>query len=149
MATAHFAPDEDFLEILCATARRGVEVQVLLPGPHADKRACQLASEAAYARLIECGVEVLTYQPSMMHQKVMIIDGYAVAIGSSNFNRRSLDHDEEVLLIALDRGLTATFDAHLEEDLRRSVPIDLTRWQQRGVPQRALEAATTPIRRWL
>jgi cardiolipin synthase len=149
MATAYFAPDAEFLETLCATARRGVDVQLLLPGPHADKRACQLASEGDYARLVSCGVNVQTFQPSMMHQKVMTVDGYAAAIGSSNFNRRSLDHDEEVLLIALDEGLVATFDAHLDEDLRRSKAIDLERWERRGVPQRALEIATKPIRRWL
>jgi cardiolipin synthase len=149
IATAYFAPDDDFLETLCSAAQRGVDVELLLPGPHADKRVCQLASEAAYARLVAAGIKVWNFQPSMMHAKVMTVDGYAAVVGSSNFNRRSLDHDEEVVLIALDTDLTATLDAHLDEDVRRSELIDLSRWEDRGVPQRVYEKATRPIRRWL
>jgi cardiolipin synthase len=149
IATAYFAPDDDFLETLCATAGRGVEVDLLLPGPHADKRVCQLASEAAYARLVDAGIRVWNFQPAMMHAKVMTVDGYAAVVGSSNFNRRSLDHDEEVVLIALDPDVTATLDAHLDDDFTRSELIDLSRWEERGVPQRVLEKATKPIRRWL
>ena len=149
LATAYFAPDDDFLDTLCAAPARGVEVDLLLPGPHADKRVCQLASEAAYARLVDCGVRVWAFQPSMMHAKVMTVDGAAAVVGSSNFNRRSLDHDEEVVLIALDHALVATLDGHLDEDLARSEQIDLSRWRDRSPPQRVLEAATKPIRRWL
>jgi len=149
IATAYFAPDDDFLDTLCAAPRRGVEVDLLLPGPHADKRVCQLASEASYARLVDAGIRVWTFQPSMMHAKVMTVDGHAAVVGSSNFNRRSLDHDEEVVLIALDADLTATLDRHLDDDLARSKHVDLSRWQNRSRPQRVLESATRPIRRWL
>jgi cardiolipin synthase len=149
IATAYFAPDDDFLDNLCAAPARGVEVDLLLPGPHADKRVCQLASEAAYARLVDCGVRVWTFQPSMMHAKVMTIDGCAAVVGSSNFNRRSLDHDEEVVIIVLDTDFVTTLDADLDADFERSEQIDLTRWRERSRPQRVLETATTPIRRWL
>ena len=149
VATAYFAPDDDFLDTLCAVPGRGVEVDLLLPGPHADKRVCQLASESEYARLVDCGVRVWTFQPSMMHAKVMTIDGCVAVVGSSNFNRRSLDHDEEVVLIALDNELAATLDDHLDQDLSRSEQIDLSRWRDRSRPQRVLETATKPIRRWL
>ncbi|MGZ4592365.1 MAG: phospholipase D-like domain-containing protein [Actinomycetes bacterium] len=149
LATAYFAPDDDFLDTLCAAPGRGVEVDLLLPGPHADKRVCQLASEAAYARLVDCGVRVWTFQPAMMHAKVMTVDGVAAVVGSSNFNRRSLDHDEEVVLIALDTELAATLDGHLDDDFARSRQIDLSRWQNRSTPQKVLEKATRPIRRWL
>jgi len=73
----------------------------------------------------------------------------AAVVGSSNFNRRSLDHDEEVVLIALDRDLTATLDSDLDDDFARSVEIDLTRWRNRSTAQRALETAVKPIRRWM
>jgi len=149
IATAYFAPDNDFLETLCAAPDRGVDVDLLVPGPHADKRVSQLTSEGVYDRLVNCGVRVWTFQPSMMHAKIMTVDGQAAVIGSSNFNRRSLDHDEEVVLIALDRDLTATFDAHLDEDFERSVEIDLTRWRNRSVAQRVQEKAVSPIRRWM
>ena len=148
LATAYFAPDEFFLDRLCAAAQRGVEVDVLLPGPHADKRVCQLASEAAYDRLVSCGVRVWNFQPAMMHAKIMTVDGRAAVVGSSNFNRRSLDHDEEVLLVALDTSIVDELDADFEADLGRSEQIDLTRWRNRGPVQRVLETATTPLRRF-
>jgi cardiolipin synthase len=149
IATAYFAPDSDFLDTLCSAPARGVDVDLLVPGPHADKRVSQLTSEGVYDRLVNCGVRVWTFQPSMMHAKVMTVDGQAAVIGSSNFNRRSLDHDEEVVLIALDRDLTAILDAHLDEDFERSVEIDLTRWRNRSLAQRAQEKAVSPIRRWM
>jgi cardiolipin synthase len=149
IATAYFAPDDDFLDTLCAAPHRGVDVDLLLPGPHADKRVSQLTSEGAYERLVDCGVRVWTFQPSMMHQKVMTVDGVASVVGSSNFNRRSLDHDEEVVLIALDRDLTATLDTNLDNDFARSVEIDLTRWRNRSPAQRGLERVVKPIRRWM
>ena len=148
LATAYFAPDDFFLDRLCAAAQRGVAVDVLLPGPHADKRVCQLASEAAYDQLVTCGVRVWNFQPSMMHAKIMIVDGMAAVVGSSNFNRRSLDHDEEVLLVALDTEMARVLEEHFDADLERSEQIDLTRWRSRGPVQKALEVATTPLRRF-
>jgi cardiolipin synthase A/B len=148
LATAYFAPDDFFLERLCAAAQRGVEVDVLLPGPHADKRVCQLASEATYERLTSCGVRVWNFQPSMMHAKIMIVDGIAAVVGSSNFNRRSLDHDEEVVLVALDDEVARRLQADYDADLERSEQIDLTRWRNRSRRQKALEMATAPLRRF-
>jgi len=148
LATAYFAPDDFFLDRLCEAARRGVDVDVLLPGPHADKRVCQLASEATYDQLTSCGVRVWNFQPSMMHAKIMIVDGIAAVVGSSNFNRRSLDHDEEVVLVALDESFAEQLTRDFDADLKRSEQIDLTRWRNRSPRQRILEAATTPLRRF-
>lgn len=148
LASAYFAPDQFFLERLCTAAERGVRVDVLLPGPHADKRVVQLASEATYDRLVSCGVRVWNFQPSMMHAKIMTVDGIVAVVGSSNVNRRSLDHDEEVVLVALDREVVRTLESDFDADLRRSEEIDLTRWRNRGPVQKALEAATTPLRRF-
>jgi cardiolipin synthase len=148
IATAYFAPSRPFLEDLLAAARRGVQVDLLLPGRHADKRVCQLASEAVYAELVDGGVTVWNFQPSMMHAKVMTVDGEVALVGSSNLNRRSLDLDEEVVVCLIDPDLVATLEAHFEDDLRRSREIDLTRWRARSPVQRAMEASTAPLRRW-
>ncbi|MFV2120467.1 phospholipase D-like domain-containing protein [Streptomyces sp. Act-28] len=149
LATAYFAPDTYFVDLLCATARRGVRVEILLPGPHIDKRACQLAGQMHYTALLEAGVEIRQYQPTMMHAKVITVDRVASLIGSTNFNRRSMDHDEEVMLAVLDETFTATLDGHFDEDLTRSVAIDPSRWKRRAAFQRLREAAVTPIRRFL
>lgn len=149
LATAYFSPDAYFIELLCAAARRGVEVEILLPGPHTDKRVCQLAGQHFYGDLLACGVKILQYQPTMMHAKVITVDGIASLVGSTNFNRRSLDHDEEIMLVVLDEQFTATLDEHFDADATASVLIEEIRWQRRSLVQRAREAAMLPIRRYL
>ncbi|MEV8401466.1 phospholipase D-like domain-containing protein [Streptomyces niveus] len=149
LATAYFAPDEYFVELLCATARRGVSVEILLPGPHTDKRVCLLAGQRYYEDLTACGVRIHQYQPTMMHAKIITVDSVASLIGSTNFNRRSLDHDEEVMLAVLDPAFTAVLDGHFEEDLTVSEPISPGRWKRRSLVQRAREASVVPIRRYL
>ncbi|MFJ4966550.1 putative cardiolipin synthase YwiE [Streptomyces sp. ADI96-02] len=149
LTTAYFAPDAYFTELLCAAARRGVEVEILLPGPHTDKRVCQLAGQRYYEDLTACGVKIYQYQPTMMHTKAITIDRIASLIGSTNFNRRSLDHDEEVMLAVLDQDFTAALDGHFDEDREASVLIERARWKRRDLLQRAREAAVVPIRRYL
>ncbi|GAA1552318.1 phospholipase D-like domain-containing protein [Actinomadura kijaniata] len=149
LASAYFAPDDYFTELLCATARRGVEVEILLPGPHADKRVSRLASQRHYETLLECGVRIHQFQPSMLHAKIITMDRMVSLVGSTNFNRRSLDHDEEVMLAVIDDDLTATLDAHFDEDLGRSERVDHARWARRSLAQRAKEMSITPLRRFL
>lgn len=149
LATAYFSPDVYFVELLCAAARRGVRVEILLPGPHTDKRVCQLAGQHHYEDLIACGVQIYQYQPTMMHAKVITVDGVAALIGSTNFNRRSLDHDEEIMLAVLDDGFTSTLDDHFDADIEVSEPVRAGRWKRRSVVQRARERAVQPIRRFL
>ncbi|MFD0166360.1 phosphatidylserine/phosphatidylglycerophosphate/cardiolipin synthase family protein [Streptomyces decoyicus] len=149
LTTAYFSPDPYFVELLCATARRGVDVEILLPGPHTDKRVSQLAGQHHYEELAACGIKIYQYQPTMMHAKIITVDRVAALIGSTNFNRRSLDHDEEVMLAVLDERFTATLDRHFEEDLAVSEPVDGSSWKGRSVAQRMSEAAVRPIRRFL
>ncbi|MEU3504657.1 phospholipase D-like domain-containing protein [Streptomyces hundungensis] len=149
LATAYFAPDTYFVDLLCATARRGVTVEIVLPGPHTDQRACQLAGQHHYTKLLEAGISIFQYQPTMMHAKIITVDGVASLIGSTNFNRRSMDHDEEVMLAVLDEDFTAGLDQDFDADLERSTAIDQARWKHRAPLQRAREAAVLPIRRFL
>jgi cardiolipin synthase len=149
LATAYFSPDAYFVELLCGAARRGVRVEILLPGPHTDKRVCQLAGQQHYEDLIACGVKIYQYQPTMMHAKVITVDGVAALIGSTNFNRRSLDHDEEIMLAVLDDAFTSTLDDHFDADVQVSEPVRAGRWKRRSVVQRAREMAVQPIRRFL
>lgn len=149
LATAYFAPDDYFVELLCGTARRGVEVDIVLPGPHADKRVCQVAGQRHYATLLAAGVKIWQYQPTMMHAKIVTVDGAVSLIGSTNLNRRSLDHDEEVMLAVLDESFTATLDEHYNEDLAESTPMVARRWDRRAFGQRLQEAATRPLRHFL
>lgn len=149
LQSAYFSPDDALVEALKEAVERGVEVDVLLPGPHADKRVTQLASEAIYSELAGAGVRIWNFQPSMLHTKVMVVDGAAALVGSSNVNRRSLDHDEEVAMVVIDQPSVDLLEQQFLEDLERSRRIDLSRWEDRSRSQRLLERAITPIRRWL
>ncbi|MGW7265067.1 phospholipase D-like domain-containing protein [Streptomyces sp. NPDC054842] len=149
LSTAYFAPDDYFAELLAATARRGVRVEILLPGPHTDQRACRLAGQHHYENLLAAGVEISQYQPTMLHTKIITVDGVASLIGSTNFNRRSMEHDEEVMLAVLDEGFTAALDEDFEKDRERAETVDPARWKHRPLRQRLKETAVLPIRRFL
>lgn len=149
MTTAYFVPDDSFQTLLCEAVARGVEVDVMLPGPHADKRVCQLASESIYSTLVEGGVRIWAFQPSMLHAKVMTIDGIASVIGSANMNRRSMQLDEEVVLTVLDPAIARQLEGHFADDLKRCDRIEPRRWEDRPRRQRVQEKATTVIHRFL
>ncbi|HEV7628501.1 MAG TPA: phospholipase D-like domain-containing protein [Streptomyces sp.] len=149
LASAYFAPDDYFAELLCRTVQRGVEVDILLPGPHSDKRVSRLAGERYYEQLLAAGIRVWQYQPTMLHTKIVTVDSVVSLVGSTNVNRRSLDHDEEVMLAVMDEEFTRTLDRHFTDDLAASVPIKAERWRRRSVVQRLQQSATRPIRRFL
>jgi cardiolipin synthase A/B len=145
ICTAYFTPDVEITRRLKEAAERGVHVQVLVPGPHADKRFVQVASEAGFEELLEAGVSICTFLPSMLHAKVMTIDGSLAVVGSANFNRRSTQYDDEVVMVIFGDAMTALLDRHMDEDLARAEPIDLEDWEQRGLLQRVQEKAVSVI----
>ena len=139
ITTAYFVPDEATCAILASTARRGVEVDVLLPGPHVDKRFVQLASESQYDLLLDAGVRLWSYQVSMLHAKVVTVDGTVAGVGSANFTTRSLMLDDEVNVVVFDPDVVRILDDDFEADLAASRPVDPQEWPDRGLAQRALE----------
>ncbi len=142
LTSAYFVPDEQMLEVLCTTAERGVQVDVLMPGEHTDKRVVQIAGEKEYEELFEAGVNVYRYEPTMLHAKVMTVDGKVGTVGSANFDPRSFGHNEEANIVVFDTDVVAILDRHFAEDLERSEKVDPEQWRQRGPIQRAAEKVT-------
>ena len=143
MMTAYFVPDECFQQLMLDAVERGVQVDVMLPGPHSDKRVCQLASESIFSTLVEGGVRIWAFQPSMLHAKVLTVDGLASVVGSANMNRRSMSHDEEVVMSVLDPAVTRRLEADFDDELPRCVRIEPRRWAERPLRQKLQERATT------
>jgi cardiolipin synthase len=139
ITTAYFVPDEATSRVLAETARRGVEVDVLLPGPHVDKRFVQLASESQYAGLLDAGVRLWSYQVSMLHAKVLTVDGQVASVGSANLTSRSLLLDDEVNVVVFDPDVVAILDADFDRDVADARAVDPTEWPERGLAQRAKE----------
>lgn len=142
ISTAYFVPDEVFRDQLCGAARRGVQVDVLVPGPHMDKRVVQVAGQADYTDLLAAGVRIWQYQPTMLHTKVITVDGLVATVGSANFDQRSLRTNEEANVVVFDPRVVAELDSHFEEDLAQAERIDPARWVRRGLAQRAQERVT-------
>jgi cardiolipin synthase len=145
LTSAYFVPDDTTSDPLCEAAGRGVQVEVLVPGPHTDKRVVQLAGENHYERLLDAGVRIYRYQPTMLHAKVLSVDGKVATVGSANFDPRSLGHNEEANIVVFDSDVIDVLDQHFEEDLRRSEPVDPAEWKDRGPLQRAAEKVTELI----
>jgi cardiolipin synthase A/B len=127
--TPYFNPVKGLSDLLVSAVTRGVEVTVLIPGPHVDKRVSLIPAEDAFIPLVEAGVKVWVYQPTMMHAKALLVDGQMSLIGSVNFNRRSVEKDEEVAIAVADPSLTRKLEGDFQEDVRRSKPVeaDMTR----------------------
>lgn len=146
IATAYFVPDPLAVELLQAAVRRGVEVDVLIPGPHCDHRVSELAGADSYGPLLEAGVRLHAYQPTMMHCKVITVDGAISCVGSANFNQRSLAQDDEVSLVVDHAGVTGTLQEQFAADLQRAEPIRLRQWRRRGPLRRAAELVAALVR---
>jgi cardiolipin synthase len=142
ITSAYFVPDDHMRDLLCEAADRGVTVEVLVPGEHTDKRVVQLAGEKEFQALLDAGVTVWRFQPTMLHAKVLTVDGKVACVGSANFDPRSLGLNEEANLLVFDSDVVALLDRHFAEDLERSERVDPQEWRRRGLVQRASEAVT-------
>lgn len=149
LTAAYFSPRPPFVEALCDAASRGVDVKVLVPGPHADKEVVRAAGRSTYERLFECGVTVCEFQPTMLHAKTLVVDGCWSSVGTVNFDNRSFQLNDELTLCAFDGGLAGELSAQFERDLGRSEAMDPERWRRRGGLQRTGERAAALLRREL
>ncbi len=149
LTSAYFAPRPAFVEALTDAAQRGVDVRVLVPGPHIDKGLVRQAGRSVYEELLEGGVRVYEYSPTMIHAKTLTIDGAWSSVGSVNFDNRSFQLQDEATLGVCSRDFAGQLDAQFERDLERSTEIDLARWNGRSLPARAGEAITRLARREL
>lgn len=133
--------DESAQWSLADARSRGVRVRILMEGDITDAKPVKFAGRADYERLLQLGVELYEYQPAMMHAKAMIVDGVLSIVGSANFDNRSLELNDELNVVAFDRGLAARLTADFERDITRSKRIVLEEWRSRPVHIRARERA--------
>jgi cardiolipin synthase len=121
--------------------RRGVRIRLLVEGDITDARPVKLAGRAGYGRLLEAGIEIYEYQPSMMHAKALIADGALSIVGSANFNNRSFELNDELNVAVFDAALAARLRDDFERDLTQSRRLDPVQWKARPLRVRAIERA--------
>ena len=149
IANSYFVPDDDFRRMLVEAAKRGVDVRILTASKKTDTKTTWFAGRRRYEELLEGGVRVYEYQPSMMHAKTFVIDGAWSSIGTMNFDNRSLAFNDESNIVAYDRPLGATMDAIFLEDLKYAQEIKLEEFRKRPAYQRLFENAAHLLSRLL
>jgi cardiolipin synthase A/B len=125
---AYFLPDDLMRKELTEAAKRGVKVEVVVPGKKIDQKLVRLASRRHWPELIRAGVRIFEYQPTMVHVKLMIVDDIFVSVGSGNFDNRSIRLNDEANLDVLDRSFAAQQTRLFESDKKqcREVALDKT-----------------------
>ena len=139
LASAYFVPDELTVRSLLEARRRGVQVQLIVPGSLIDTEMVRRASRARWGPLLAAGVEIYEYQPTMFHAKLMIVDDRWVSIGSANLDNRSFKLNDEANLNVLDRKIASEQNRVFEVDLTRSQRITYEQWQARPWQEKLLE----------
>lgn len=130
LTMAYFIPTRKFLRVLLKAARRGVDVQIILPG-QSDLRLVAYVSRTYYKTLLREGVRIFHYQPRVLHAKTMVFDGYWSIVGSANLDSRSLNYNYECGVGILDSRVAEEMERIFARDLMDSRPItaeDLFRW---------------------
>jgi cardiolipin synthase len=143
----YFLPDRSVRRELIAAVRRGVAVTIIAPGEHSDHLLTRCASRRRYGELLEGGVEIYEYQPSMIHVKALVVDGTWSVVGSTNFDSRSFGLNDEVNLAVRCGPLAARLTADFACDLEQSREINLEEWQRRPMRERVLETLGRVIER--
>ncbi len=136
----YFLPDGNMVKVLCAAAQRGVRVRVLMPGEHMDQKAVERQSRKSWRKLMAAGVELYKYDPTMIHNKLLIVDDLFVSVGSGNLDPRSVRINDEANMNVLDRGFAREQTRVFERDLRRTHRVQLDGREIIDVPRQIVES---------
>ncbi len=145
---SYFAPNEDFTELLCDTARRGVDVRLLLPAK-SDIGYLPLITRHYYDRLLKAGIKIYEYEPVMLHAKTAVVDGVWSTVGSANLDYRSFIHNDEANAVVIGKHFGSTMQTLFEQDMRQSTLITLKDWRARPWLERLKETGASLIKYWI
>lgn len=143
LSSAYFIPDQITREALSDARIRGVRVQIIVPGRHNDTETTRRASRALWGELLQAGIDIYEYQPTMYHCKMMIVDSRFVSVGSTNFDPRSFALNDEANLNIYDAAFARSQEHVFEQDLTRSRQVSLEAWRSRPRLSKLWEGAAT------
>ncbi len=146
LAASYFVPDTLIIQALIAARQRGTRVRVLLPGKHIDSQAVRLASKASWGELLKAGVEIYEYSPTMLHVKLLVVDHELVSVGSTNFDIRSFQLNDEASLNIYNSNFAGRMTSVFEADLAQANRYTYAMWTQRPFSQKFAEKIVLPIR---
>lgn len=146
LSASYFVPDTMAVEALTDAAKRGVKVRIITPGTEIDSEIVRKASRALWGPLLQAGVQIAEYQPTMFHCKVLVVDGMLVSVGSTNFDNRSFRLNDEANLNVLNADLAGQLLRDFEADWKQTKQYTFERWQARPWHEKALEQASALFR---
>lgn len=146
LANAYFVPDELTTQTLIDAAHRGVRVRVILPCGKIDSEAVRRASRGTWGPMLQAGIEIAEFQPTMFHVKSLVVDGHFSSVGSTNFDDRSFRLNDEANLNVLDAVFGARQLQIFEDDWGHSRPVSLAQWARRHWTERVLERLALLLR---
>jgi cardiolipin synthase len=146
LAASYFVPDELLSRAIVAARKRDVRVRILVPGPYIDSATVRIASKAEWGDLLDAGVEIHVYQPTMLHTKMLIIDRELVSVGSTNFDPRSFRLNDEASLNIYDVNFATDMTRVFETDLQQATSYSLEMWTRRPLRERLEEKLVRPIK---
>lgn len=141
IANSYFVPDDLSIDTLVGARKRGVRVEIIVPGAKIDTAVTRRASRSRWGKLLEAGVEISEFQPTMYHCKVMIVDGLWVSVGSTNFDSRSFRLNDEANLNIYDATFAQRQTEIFNDDKKRARRVTLAEWQSRPLKEKLLESA--------
>ena len=139
ITTPYFVTDESSRWALEDAVKRGVKIRLVLEGDITDAMPVKYASRKHYEQLMELGIEIYEYQPTMMHTKTFVVDGIWSMFGSANFDNRSLELNDELNVAVTSRELAARFLTDFQQDLQASKRLDLETWRKRSLLMKVRE----------
>jgi cardiolipin synthase A/B len=129
----YFLPDTDAIDALEEAAKRGVKIHVMLPSVNVnDSPIVQHASHHHYGTLLKRGLRIYEYDKTLLHQKVMIIDGSWSTVGSTNFDDRSFEINDEISVGIYDPGIAAVLRGAFLDDMKHAREMKLDTWKDRS-----------------
>ena len=131
--SAYFVPDAQIRKALVEAAGRGVDVKIVVPGSRTDSPNVRAASRYHYGELLQAGIAIYEYRPTMMHNKVMVVDSIWSTVGSINFVNRSMKKNAEVNVAVYDRRFAAEVEDMVRADVTRCDVLTLSAWKKRGL----------------
>jgi cardiolipin synthase len=110
LATPYLTPPKEILEVMHQARKRGVDIQVIVPGPHTDTPLVMAATRAHYEEMLRDGIKIYEYQPGRFHEKWLVVDSHWSLIGSPNMDNRSATLNVENIFAIEDRGFALTLE---------------------------------------
>lgn len=137
ITSPYLIPDEAVFSALRLAALRGVDVRILIPSRR-DHLVVFAASKLYAYDSLRAGIRIFRYQPGFLHQKVVLIDSVAAAVGSANLDNRSFRLNFEIMVLTVDRGFAEEVETMLLADFAESREIDRNEYRQASALKRVL-----------